>query len=931
MQLTVICLVWLQLCCFRSSSSSSSSSHQQQSVRERVLVQRKRRMVARVRCRNIKTECPKVTCLDPVLLPGACCKTCVTEMLRSPVDEPRDMAEELTGRDFAVLLNGRTSQTPMTTSRVATGRLFLRKKTLHFSFLLEAGAPPPASIQFLNDSGDILEQLEAQPTPYEATNNRICGAWTRVPKEYRALLRDEKMWVAISPPDDSQEDVISGQLARYVGVDTEVFSALLTPTPTANQTLSGGGTAIISVDRKTDSLHVSLVFNGIFAAEESRNATLVVELLPERGLDPVTDTVVLPKVFSDLNRAEIMTTLGDNSLIRLTRGQVAMKIWSQAAPERALEGMITPRATCNVFSAVLSIPVPDPEDVDAPERTDASSPHGAGWALLTLSNDGTFQYQVFVKDFDVATLTLETKHRRRDRIVDNLTPFYRENWANGTYDRPTYSDLDALLRGKLEVVVSAGENSEELRGMLNPVAVTEALRSPQPVLLSSPEVPMAATVWVAVDSACVTHYDVMVAGQPPGGAVEPFWNLILRERDDSWDPRHENTRVDLETQVEGRELFAHSTQLTRLSLSRLGAGVTYLDLVLLPHENNTTLQPSLSGLVQGVSVPSNCLLGSDVHDMIMPERDSEECSHGMCVLDETEAEAVSNNCIDEEKRVFEDGTSWQSPVNTCSMCMCRRGKITCQDVVCLELDCDGAYTPPNQCCQVCPGGSDVAEEKKMCELNNQKHLVGSKWHPFLPPEGFDKCVSCACELNSSAQPVVNCHRSPCPLLSCDVDDMEQQPDSCCAKCRATRPEVALPTAQPGMVNEGDLLTEEEHRNNILSRGGCLRNNRVVYENGAEWHPRVASIGFYKCVTCKCKDRNITCVNQQCPTLRCPAMVQEEQECCPRCTNENSTINNRNKAQWRKPFRTPSHKNKNNRMRSSGYGQAVNTGNKFYGG
>ncbi|KAK8753730.1 hypothetical protein OTU49_001336 [Cherax quadricarinatus] len=876
-------------------------------------------------------ECPKVTCRDPVLLPGACCKTCTPEGFGVPGDEPQEPVEELTGRDFAVLLNGRTSRAPMTTSRVATGRLFLRKKTLHFSFLLESGAPPPASIQFMSGTGDILEQLEAQPTPYEATNNRICGAWTRVPKQYRAMLLDEKMWVAISPPDDSQEDTISGQLARYVGVDTEVFSALLVPVSTANQTLGGGGTAIISVDRKTDSLHVSLVFNGIFAERETHNATLVVELLPERGLDPVTDSVVLPKVFSDVNRAEIMTTLGDRSLIRLTRGQVAMKVWSKAAPELALEGTITPRATCNVFSAVLSIPVPDAENDEASVRTYVSSPHGAGWALLTLSNNGTFQYQVFVKGFDVASLTLETKNRRRDRIVDNLTPFYRDSWANGSYDKPTYSDLDALLRGKLEIVVSAGENDEELRGMLNPLAVTEALRSPQPVLLSSPEVPMAATVWVAVDSACVTHYDVMVAGQPPGGAVEPFWNLILRENDESWDPRHENTQVDLETQVEGRELFAHSTQLSRLSLSRLGAGVSYLDLVLLPHENNSAQQPSLSGLVQGVSIPSNCLLGSDHHEVIIPDRDSDECFYGNCVLQPADPPPINNKCIDEDKRVFEDGSSWQSPANVCSMCMCTRGNIICQDVVCHKVECEDAYTPPDQCCQVCPGGNAVSEENKMCELNNQKQFLGAKWHPFLTPKGFDKCVSCACVLNSNGQPVVNCSRFPCPPLLCGPDDMEQQPDSCCAKCRTPRPEAPLPTAQPGMVNEGDIMTEEEQRNNIRRGGGCLINNWALYENGAEWHPRLTSIGYYKCVTCKCKDSNITCANQHCPTLRCQAMVQEEQECCPRCTNENSTINHGHKAQWRKPHRT-SLKNKNsNRMRNSGHGQAVNTGNKFYGG
>lgn len=39
-------------------------------------VQKKRRIVARVQCRNIKNECPKPTCDEPILLPGKCCKTC---------------------------------------------------------------------------------------------------------------------------------------------------------------------------------------------------------------------------------------------------------------------------------------------------------------------------------------------------------------------------------------------------------------------------------------------------------------------------------------------------------------------------------------------------------------------------------------------------------------------------------------------------------------------------------------------------------------------------------------------------------------------------------------------------------------------------------------------------------------------------------------
>ncbi|KAF9801218.1 hypothetical protein SFRURICE_014236, partial [Spodoptera frugiperda] len=43
---------------------------------ECVAVQKKRRVVAKVHCRNIKNECPEPSCDTPVLLPGRCCKTC---------------------------------------------------------------------------------------------------------------------------------------------------------------------------------------------------------------------------------------------------------------------------------------------------------------------------------------------------------------------------------------------------------------------------------------------------------------------------------------------------------------------------------------------------------------------------------------------------------------------------------------------------------------------------------------------------------------------------------------------------------------------------------------------------------------------------------------------------------------------------------------
>lgn len=84
-----------------------------------------------------------------------------------------------------MLINGRTSQSPLTTRRLATGRLFLRRGTLHFSFVVDKNTPYFTTVQFLDENQNILEELEMQPTPYEANNGRICGTWTRVPRQYR--------------------------------------------------------------------------------------------------------------------------------------------------------------------------------------------------------------------------------------------------------------------------------------------------------------------------------------------------------------------------------------------------------------------------------------------------------------------------------------------------------------------------------------------------------------------------------------------------------------------------------------------------------------------------------------------------------------------------------------------------------------------------
>lgn len=58
---------------------------------ECVAANRKSRLVARVKCKNIKHDCPKPACEEAVLLPGRCCKTC-------PGQEDVIVEEDLVGR-----------------------------------------------------------------------------------------------------------------------------------------------------------------------------------------------------------------------------------------------------------------------------------------------------------------------------------------------------------------------------------------------------------------------------------------------------------------------------------------------------------------------------------------------------------------------------------------------------------------------------------------------------------------------------------------------------------------------------------------------------------------------------------------------------------------------------------------------------------------
>lgn len=73
--------------------------------------------------------------------------------------------------------------------------------------------PRPRTIQFINYKGDLLEEqnLSAMGSVYQNATSKVCGVWRRIPREYKRLLRDETLYVALLWGNNL---ALSGQIAR---------------------------------------------------------------------------------------------------------------------------------------------------------------------------------------------------------------------------------------------------------------------------------------------------------------------------------------------------------------------------------------------------------------------------------------------------------------------------------------------------------------------------------------------------------------------------------------------------------------------------------------------------------------------------------------------------------------------------------------------
>ncbi|XP_016986770.1 dorsal-ventral patterning protein Sog [Drosophila rhopaloa] len=863
---------------------------------ECVAIPKKRRIVARVQCRNIKNECPPAKCDDPISLPGKCCKTCPGDRNDTEValDVPVPSEEEERNmKHYAALLTGRTSyflkgeemksmySTYNPQNVVATARFLFHKKNLYYSFYTSSRIGRPRAIQFVDDAGVILEEHQLETTlagtlsVYQNATGKICGVWRRVPRDYKRILRDDRLHVVLLWGNKQQSELaLAGKVAKYTALQTELFSSLLEapqtqPDGKTDPQLAGaGGTAIVSTSSgAASSMHLTLVFNGVFGAEEFADAALSVRIeLPERKEVIFDEVPRVRKPSAEINVLELSSPISIQNLRLMSRGKLLLTVESKKYPQLRIQGHIVTRASCEIFQTLL-----------APHSSESAT-KSSGLAWVYLNTDGSLAYNIeteHVNTRDRPNISLVEEQGKRKAKLEDLTPSFNFNQAIGSVDKLGPKVLESLYAGELGVNVATEHETSLIRGRLVPRPVADARDSAEPILLKRQEQSEAQNphavgmAWMSIDNECNLHYEVTLNGVPaqdlqlyleekPIEAIgAPVTRKLLEEFNGSY--------------LEGFFLSMPSAELIKLEMS-----VCYLEV----HSKHSK-QLLLRGKLKSTKVPGHCFpVYTDNNVPVPGDHNDNHLANG------------ETKCF-HSGRFYNESEQWRSAQDACQMCACLRGQSSCEVIKCPAVKCRSATEQmlqrEGECCPSCvskkeaaewsamssssspaTNATDLLQQRRGCRLGEQFHPAGASWHPFLPPNGFDTCTTCSCDPLTLE---IRCPRLVCPPLQCS-EKLAYRPDkkACCKVCpegkqSSSGNHKATPN-NPNVLQDQAMQRSPSHSaEEVLASGGCKVVNKV-YENGQEWHPILMSHGEQKCIKCRCKDSKVNCDRKRCSRSTC---------------------------------------------------------------
>lgn len=395
---------------------------------------------------------------------------------------------------------------------------------------------------------------------------------------------------------DQAEFTLSGQIMKYVALGTELFSSLLEPAPGTNSLImsGAGGTAIVSASTTVSpSIHIAVVFNGIFLPDEVADVPVNITLaLDEKKQIILEEKIRVHKPARELNLIEVSSPVTPSDLRLLTRGRLVLSVSSVSKPQALrLSGNVITKATCELFQSTLN----------SPNNDRAVNPYGStGLAWVYLNNEGSLVYNVQVEDLHSdqkpVFITLVDVTTKRKMELEDLTPYFVNGWANGTVDKLSPRVLEPLYSGNLGVNVETQTEKSLIRGRLSARLVADARDAPAPVLLKREDnsLPPSAVgmAWVNVDNECHVHYDVSISGMGPlEKKLELYMELLPMIAPGApvisrlLDEFHGN-------QVEG----SPTETLSKEELTRLDTGVVFVKVV-----DKNTKNSLLSAIVKEVS------------------------------------------------------------------------------------------------------------------------------------------------------------------------------------------------------------------------------------------------------------------------------------------------------------------------------------------
>ncbi|KAK3097854.1 hypothetical protein FSP39_013843 [Pinctada imbricata] len=230
-------------------------------------------------------------------------------------------------------------------------------------------------------------------------------------------------------------------------------------------------------------------------------------------------------------------------------------------------------------------------------------------------------------------------------------------------------------------------------------------------------------------------------------------------------------------------------------------------------------------------------------------------------------------------RKYKEGQTFTDPRNRCNICTCKEGEIDCQPMTCQSPRCRNPVKRPNDCCPTC----------FMCEYRG---LILRNRQSFANPT--NRCEKCLCEDGT-----VTCRPNDCPAVNC-IDPI-RKPGECCDSCpeqvcqeggRRYREGQTFPSSRDPCLEcvcrngradcSRRVCPDVTCKHPVYQPGSCCAEcsdctfEGLIFRNGQSFkHPSL------KCQECNCVKGNVICGKTSCPPTNCQYPVMNG--CCPVCT------------------------------------------------